>query len=248
MTIRYSMLTIACQLAVGTGDVDTLRSALELLGEKYQFDRLLVAGRLLSDVRTVSMPTKTKSRFAAFAEDLGDESLSKEEVIYAAGFYDLTIRWTQRDPEKLRERRTKSSRVKKIMAEFRRAVPAKDRLTESPNDPKANQTWGSYLCFVRGNWKTGLPLLAQSQSLELRDLAVRDLSAAKDPALWLQVAQAWQELADTQTDETAKMGAYEAARYWYQKSADELKGFGKLQANAALKRLPEAAKHQAARE
>src|SRR4029077_3836864 len=48
---------------------------------------------------------------------------------------------------------------------------AKEKLSADPSDPDANTTAGKYLCFVLGDYKSGLPFLQRSSDKTLKTLA-----------------------------------------------------------------------------
>ena len=58
---------------------------------------------------------------------------------------------------------------------MKKALAALDR---NPTHPAANQMVGKYRCFNKGNWITGLPMLALGSDPELKALAIVDLKGA----------------------------------------------------------------------
>jgi formylglycine-generating enzyme required for sulfatase activity len=69
--------------------------------------------------------------------------------------------------------------------------PSLERLKASPNDPAANLAVGQYHCLHLGQWDKGLAFLCKCSDPGLRDLALEDGAARRDPARALQVANAW---------------------------------------------------------
>src|SRR5690606_27927305 len=47
-----------------------------------------------------------------------------------------------------------------LRGEYEQVAAARKTLDESPTDPEANLLVGKYSCFVKGDWDTGLPMLA----------------------------------------------------------------------------------------
>ncbi|MGB7345593.1 MAG: hypothetical protein WBD20_15370 [Pirellulaceae bacterium] len=237
-TIQYAMLTTAARLAARLGKANEIRRALDELTQKYQFDRLRAAGRLLYDARTRPLASDAKLQLAALAEDLGDEAIATEEIDYASAFYDLSIEWSPRDRANLRRRREKGKQIDTILPEFRKAAAAQKLISNIPPDPAAHQTWGSYLCFVRAKWESGLVHLTKAKDADLKDLAQSDLAVDDKPQSWLALASRWKDFASKQPDGISKQGSNAAARYWYQKAVGQLTGLEKLRAEAALSELP----------
>jgi hypothetical protein len=58
---------------------------------------------------------------------------------------------------------------------FEQYGDAVQKAKSSPDSPSANAVIGSYLCFVRGDWKAGLPALAKSNLSEFSSLAADEM-------------------------------------------------------------------------
>jgi formylglycine-generating enzyme required for sulfatase activity len=65
---------------------------------------------------------------------------------------------------------------------FEQYGDAVQKAKSSPDSPSANAVIGSYLCFVREDWKAGLPALVKSDLKEFSALAANDLELAAAPA------------------------------------------------------------------
>lgn len=68
------------------------------------------------------------------------------------------------------------------------------RLHQDPSDVDANLALGRYLCFIKGNWKRGLPLLAQCGDESIREVAEADFKLQDDQNR-IAVADGWFKLA-----------------------------------------------------
>lgn len=65
---------------------------------------------------------------------------------------------------------------------FEQYGDAVEKAKKSPDSPSANAVIGSYLCFVREDWKAGLPALAKSNLGTFSDLAAEELKLTATPA------------------------------------------------------------------
>ena len=72
-----------------------------------------------------------------------------------------------------------------------RIAPAIEKLKQSPDDPAANLAVGGYLCFRRGQWAAGLPLLAKSSDAQLKNLAKTELAQPTASDEMLKLADGW---------------------------------------------------------
>ena len=170
---------------------------------------------------------------ADWAERLGDAAVAEEEIAYASAFYNIAINWSARERDDLRRRRDKGEKIDAFLSEFRDAQPARKHLAEDPNHPQANQVWGSYLCFVRGKWQTGLPALALAADEDLRQLAQHDLAVADNPESMLALAEQWVQYAEGQQQDQVRHAALAAAKFWYRQATSRLKGADRLRAEAS---------------
>src|SRR5205823_674976 len=49
-------------------------------------------------------------------------------------------------------------------------------LASNANDPSANEKIGRFICFLKGDWDAGLPMLAKGSDEQLKAIAALDLS------------------------------------------------------------------------
>jgi hypothetical protein len=130
------------------------------------------------------------------------------------------------------ESRTKSIEV--IRQEYRNVKSAMEALANDPKDGSANLAVGKLLCFFKGNWDLGLPLLAQGSDPKLKALAAKDLSVLAEAAARVEVGDAWWDLAQ-EDKSTARSQLLRRAGYWYGLAIPQLTGLTKTKAEQRLK-------------
>jgi hypothetical protein len=118
------------------------------------------------------------------------------------------------------------------------AENAAETLKSNPADPPANLLWGAYLCQMRNDWATALPLLAQVADPALKDLATRDLGAPNTPAEQLKLADGWYDF-KSPTDPHWSAAARKRAYFWYEKAAPQLKGIDKIHVQSRTREIRE---------
>lgn len=94
-----------------------------------------------------------------------------------------------KDHEKINEEEKKYARWK----------PFADALSKNPADAQANFALGVYQALLRGNWERGLPLLARSDHVSLKNAAELDLANPGDARKQLALADMWFDLAQKNT-------------------------------------------------
>ena len=88
----------------------------------------------------------------------------------------------------------------------------------NPNDNEAAAKFGRFVCFVKGDWETGLPLMAKGGFEELRELANRDLNGAETTTDQIALGDAWWELADRAKTGVYRQGARDRSVFWYEQA------------------------------
>jgi hypothetical protein len=87
--------------------------------------------------------------------------------------------------------------AKRLRAKY---VDACEELRESPHDKSASEIVGKYLCFVKEDWRAGIPALATGRSTALGELAARELALGRergaDPQAAFALAGEWWTLAE----------------------------------------------------
>lgn len=94
---------------------------------------------------------------------------------------------------------------------------ATKRLQADPSDADANLTVGRFLCFDKGDWDAGLPLLAKGSDGALANLAKSDVSVSDVAIVRIVLGHDWWDYAATQQG-AAKVRCQERAAFWYLKS------------------------------
>jgi hypothetical protein len=113
--------------------------------------------------------------------------------------------------------------VKAARADYEAAQPARAALQEKPDDPEANLAVGKYLCFRKGDWDAGLPLLARGSDQALQDLAHADLARPAAAADRRKAGDGWWDLA-AKTPALGKTQLQRRACYWYRQALPGLAG------------------------
>ena len=127
--------------------------------------------------------------------------------------------------------------VDQSSVQFGRCAASVNALANNPNDVNAAQRVGSYLCFVKGDWLEGMPMLAKGSG-RTSDLVARELSIEPEVDAYLAIADEWYDIAASESDELQKQGALARASLWYKHLVPFLDGsLQKLQVTVRLKEL-----------
>lgn len=119
----------------------------------------------------------------------------------AADLYDLAVEAGKigsihagrlRERALIKQAHDSMQEAQKAQKAFAEVSDAKKTLAKKPDDPEANLAYGGFLCFVKNNWATGLPLLKKSSNKALAKLAAQEETVSK-PEDQLALADGWLE-------------------------------------------------------
>ncbi len=233
---QFALLQTAEELAVESGDGLTAFSAIEEMSQRYRVDALDLKSRVLDTfAKKARLPEQHKS-VADEALRLADEATAEGRLPLATQLSKLATREATkgRDKETLQRSRARAKELEEITAAYEDVKVATATLAEKPEDPQANLVLGKYHCFLRGDWQTGLPMLARGSDANLKALARRDLEGASVPEAQAALADEWRALAGKSSG-LAKRQLQSRAAHWYHKALPGLSGLAKAAADRWLK-------------
>jgi hypothetical protein len=220
---QYVLLKIARDMAAGTGDAATALQAAERLLEQFDEPAAEVTGETLL---TAAREATTSAQHKAVAE----AAHSMAEQLADADQYEMALRLCEAarssaQTAKLyllsRELTTQIEELKRqqlLSEEYRKALSV---LEDKPRDPEANLIAGRHLCFVKGNWERGVPMLALGSDAALKAAAIKDLRGASSVEEQVAIGDAWWDLAETREGEEGDTLRLRAG-FWYRQAEPQL--------------------------
>ena len=107
--------------------------------------------------------------------------------------------------------------------ELQKALEATKKLATDPEDAQANLMAGRFLCFRRGDWEQGLPMLAKGADADLKALAAKEAAAPTDAASQIKLAEAWWMAGEKQPGRNKSL-LRRRSMHWYGLSQLEIHG------------------------
>ncbi len=123
-----------------------------------------------------------------------------------------------------------------IAKSFEALKPALEALKKNPDDPLANLAVGRYRCFIKGDWRVGLPLLAKGSDPDLKDAAAKEIAGADTSETQVALGDQWWTLAD-KMEGLAKRRVRARAAFWYDQALPELSGLSKAKVERRMKQV-----------
>jgi hypothetical protein len=121
----------------------------------------------------------------------------------------------------------------------RRAVEAQvwvERLKSDPDNGEMNQRYGSFLCFDRGDWDTGIPHLAKGTNATLRRAAEKDEAASRAEAEQGAAFDGWCDAVEV-VDRDHRDAVRKRALYWASLAAAHTSGLARSQLESRMAEL-----------
>ena len=241
---RYVLLDEARLMAMSVPDPNLALQAVDRQAANFELDGLEAKVQTLTQLGEQVRYNSQRSECAEAALKLSQQAALAEQPKQAMVLGELALQLaTKASDGKLKQTAEERLAELRTLAELLDQVAAaRQKLEQSPTDPQANLTLGTYLCLVCGEWNEGLPLLAFGSDPALKSAAQQDLAEPSDADARLAVADAWFELAGTQQQSNRAAWMYYRAGHWYQQAIGDLSG---LAAIKARKRLAETRKQTA---
>ncbi|MCH8045260.1 MAG: NPCBM/NEW2 domain-containing protein [Planctomycetes bacterium] len=217
---RYVALRHAGELAVENADLTVAIEAADRLGEFFDVDVLAIKASIVERLfGKMSHRELLKAAASHF-----DEALAADRFKVAARFGRVGYKAAKalKDRRQIAAMRDLAARLKERKAAFDALKGAIATLKQKPDDAPANLQIGKYLCFLRNDWKRGLPLLVKGGHA----IAKRELAAAGDPSAQKKVGDAWWDLAEKQPADS-KTHIKARAVTWYRRALPKLAGLSK---------------------
>lgn len=225
----YALLVAAERLATTATDAKTLIEAIDARVGQFEVDAF--------QENLASLSTFADQRLNPRLIEGGDEFVKRAiYVIYAATQEDEFLRANKLARAAGRLTRSGSSpgeiRVPKLLSKLQghlgAAQAAYDDAKEylailriDPQDDEAASRFGQFLCFNKGDWKTGLPLLGRTSNDDLAAVIRMEIEGVKTDDEVVALADGWWELAQ-RTSGVYRQAAINRATLYYERAFKEM--------------------------
>ena len=240
-TARYVLLTEARDLAVEAGDPYVLERALRELGRIFEVDRHAMAGNVMTEAARHARPAPANRAMAQAALKLAGAAAAADRFGAAGELIEASISMARRASDMATVKKAVAAKrdLEESEGRYKGYAAAGEVLKENPDDPTANLVRGSYLCFVKGDWEEGFPLLAKGDDPTLAALAKAEQAlAGADPEEQtndlVSLGDRWWD-ASVSASAGENRGKYRArAAFWYRKVVSDLSGLTRVKVQRRL--------------
>ncbi len=236
---KYTLLDLASKIYAGAGDYESAAAANQKLAANFEIDVLTRHAQALATAARAASGPDEHSAFVQHADLLLDDILSRDRFELALSVANVAVASARksRDNAKLAAMRDRIDSIARWKRQFADVAEASETLQQDALDPEANLVVGKYLCFVKQNWQSGLPLLALGSDDALKVLAARDLSDTSETNQMMARADAWWKYSDDETNADHRRAQRSRAAHWYSAALPDLTGLNKARVEKQLEQL-----------
>ncbi|MGD0091836.1 MAG: hypothetical protein ABSE73_18130 [Planctomycetota bacterium] len=213
---RYALLREAAAQAAQAGEAATAVKVITEMAKSYKVDAVALKLEALTRGAGAAATPEAHRALAALCTALVGEAMAEDN-------YDAAMRATAsaeaaalraQDRALVTQSQELAREARALQSEFAKAKGAKETLAEKPDDPNANLSLGKFLCFAKGDWEKGVPLLAKGGDEPLKVLAAKDLAKPDNPAEQAALGDSWADMAEKQTGMARTHLLERACMYW----------------------------------
>ena len=207
--IRFAMLEMSRDIGVRQGGAATIIGANRNLAREFD---IVFAEEMTNSLEAIKPGREVSSADLVQATfDLAMEEMRRESYRVTNEMLDWIESVASSNPASSEKISLARGRLKERVDLDNRVRLARVRLNANKDDPSAHETLGFYYCFVKSDFRRGLPHLAKGMNKKLIDVAISDLMTTTRPNRTL--SDAWERIAKTQRG-LIRNGMLERSRHW----------------------------------
>ena len=220
---QFVLLRLARDIATQAGDGQTAFKTVDTMAETFQFDVLAMKTVVLTKFTTTAQKPAQHKSVSEEALKLVDQSIIQDNFTVADELGKLALAEAQKasENELVNQAQGRIDEIAELTKTYEEVKKAVATLKMIPDDPAANLTVGKYLCFLKGNWGKGLPMLALGKNDALSMLANQEMEGAASSKEQAKLGDGWWDLAEKETG-IAKKQLQARAGYWYRQAITEV--------------------------
>lgn len=223
----FALQQAALRLAIEAADAGVLIRAIDQRVARFEVNSFQ---ENLKWIQAFGQATASKDASTVSGDDILERSIPviyagirEDEYMLASSVARIANRFTGTDRDDVLTRLFTRLRTQLGVAkrEYDKSVVDLQQYRVNPDDAAAGAAFGSFLCFIKGDWQRGLKLIADGKGGDLVEVARMDLRGATSPQDQVAIADAWWDLSQRGSG-AYRQGAQDRAVMWYGEALERL--------------------------
>ncbi|MEM8666515.1 MAG: DUF1559 domain-containing protein [Planctomycetota bacterium] len=220
----YALQTAAMRLAIEAGGIGELIRGIDQRVVRFEVDAFEENMTWLLDfgygVRERDVETIDGMDYAKRAIHVIYAAIYDDEYIKANSLarYSFRLIDQERDEDLPKNITKLKGLLGQAQRDFDEASKSLAAYRLDPNNGEAAADVGRFLCFIKGDWERGLPLLTEGGPEVLQDIASLDLKGASDSSNQVAIGDAWWDLSEKARTSVYRQAARDRAALWYKQA------------------------------
>ncbi|QOV91421.1 PA14 domain-containing protein [Humisphaera borealis] len=217
-TERYAAAMVALQVAVLSGDAPLAVRMADRVANRFAVDELSLRSTMVLDMAAKAITPHDGHALATAAIPVIEAATREDDFDLAEKLTlaaeQCAVRAVARDSVLAGRVRTIAGDMRATKAQHALAKPALDAIAAGTATPAQRTMAGKYVCFSKGYWSRGLPILTDCDDPKLKAVALADLAmplAANDR---MTLADRWWTIASAEAP-GSRAHVMDRAAYWY---------------------------------
>jgi hypothetical protein len=231
---RYVTLTRARDLASQAGDVGTALGAMQALDDSFVLSLKNDLDPAFRKLAKLVQPGPDLGRLYVMIDGTIGSLIASDQFEDAERMGALLLQVSKRSADVILVKRAtaRTAQIKKASSDSRELRPTFVTLQSDPANAPANLKAGRFVCFTKGKWQEGLPMLAKGNDPATQAAAALDLTNPQDAAGRAAVGDAWWAVAEK--DSANRAAIHARAAFWYAAASKDLEGLAKAKVEKRL--------------
>ncbi len=218
----FALQSAAMRLCSDAGELEPILQSVDLRVERFEVDAYeqnVSALLRFAESSTRRDPSELDGdAFLERAVPVIFAAIADDDYMRASSLARHAYRMMDQEPDEEMMRSLNRLRVllSSAQREYDKAAASLANYHDDPSQADDAATFGRFLCFIKGDWETGLPLMIQGGPETLRNVAKRDLAGANDTINEVAIGDDWWRLSEGIRNGVYRQAIQDRAAYWYQ--------------------------------
>jgi len=195
---EYVLLGGVIDASKGAGALDLCFQAADLMAGQYEVDGLGIKSDAALNINLRGDSPASAAANVRMVLDLIDPLVEADDFASAQRLLAQARPLAGGDATLTASIQQRLKIVEASRAVYDGVAPDFEKLKTAPDDPHANLAVGSYLCFNKGEWEKGLPMLAKGSDDRIKRVAAMEIARPQSSDETVSVADGWWDIAANQ--------------------------------------------------